>query len=294
MRFYIEKDILRCERLWKEYTPSKWLFDEWDYRICLNAGYGYEPYFIVGEKNGERVGVLPLWYEIKQNFYTFIGGTFPENNTFFMNDKKDIGAFLNQCPMETLLTGIEPSEAMYYPFKESDPIFFLDMKKYENSLEKYITSFDKKHRKNLRYDLKQFDIRKSEVRTNCLDDFDRMVELNVDRFGEESDLIEPEMAEGIRQLMMRLHERGKLNMITLLLDGVVEAVEIAAIHKGWYYILSGGRNIKVENCGKKMIVEHIKNAVSIGVDKINFLSTDSGWKSRWHLDTIPTYEYQNY
>ncbi len=294
MKYHIVRGLKECERLWNEFTPKKWLFDEWEYRICLNAGYGYEPHFIVGEKNGETAGVLPLWYEEKADFYTFIGGTFTENNTFFLRDKKDIGDFLKQCPKETLLTSIEPSEKGFYPFKESDPVFFLDMAKYQNDIETYITSFDRKHRKNLRYDLRQLDERGYEIKYNRLEDFDRMVELNVMRFGEESDLKDPDMAEGIRALMEKAEKQGKLTLISMVFDGVVEAVELAVEHQGWHYVLSGGRNLEVKNCGKRLIIEHINRALANGISMINFLSTDSGWKKSWHLDTAPTYEYQNY
>ncbi len=280
--------------LWDLFSPKATLFDLWEYRDCFQQGYGYDPHFIVGEDDGRRAGILPLWHEKKHDYYTFYGGMFPESNTFYVEDPARIKDFLAQCPVETWLCYIHESQAAYHPFQQTETRYYLDLARYANSIDGYLASFDKKHRKNLRYDLKQFEKHGYSIRYNDLNDFDRLVALNQKRFGDESDYAEREMIASMRKLMQTAHGQDRLSLISLVIDGVAQAVELAVTYNGTYTILAGGRNIDFENIGKPLVIEHIKNALVAGIYHLDFLSSDSGWKKRWHLTEEPVYEYKNY
>jgi len=293
MKFKIEQDLKKCQGLWEEFSPKQELFDEWEYRDCFYQAYGYQPYFIVGSQGDKVMGVLPLWYEERRDFYTFFGGTFPEPNTFFVKNKADLGDFLKQCPPKSRLYYLDKKESKYWPLEESDKKYFLNLKKYEDKIENYWLGFDRKHRKNLRYDLKQFEKLNYSLRYNHLADFEKMVELNRKRFGKESDFEEKEMRMGMKNLMEVAEKRGELMMISLLVEGRVEAVEMVVIYKNCYYVLASGHNLEVKNIGKKMMVEQIKKAMEKRMEKIDFLSSDSGWKKMWHLESVPLFEFKN-
>lgn len=294
MDFQIETNLDNCQKLWKEFSPQSHLFDLWEYRLCFYKGYSYQPYFIVGLDLGKPAGILPLWFEKKGSFYTFFGGTFPEPNNFFIEDKSKISNFVEQCPRYTALYYIEESETTYYPFREGEPKFYLEMRKYNNDINQFISSFSKKHRKNLRYELRQFEKRGYSTRYNHLEDFEKMIALNQKRFKKSSDFNEQEMVVSMKELMYLAYHQNKLNMISLIINGQVEAVELAVIHNNCYYVLCGGRNLEIENIGKLMIVEHIKRALSRNISKLDFLSSESGWKKLWHLETEKLFEFSNY
>lgn len=293
MKFRIETNLDQCQKLWEKFSPRLHLFDLWEYRYCFYQGYGYQPYFIAGLDPEGPVGVLPLWFEKKEKFYTFFGGTFPEPNAFFIKDKSKLAAFIEQCPWPTCLFYINQSEAKYYPLSKGEPKYFLDMNNYNLSVDQYFSAFSKKHRKNLRYDLRQFEKLNYTLRYDNLDDFEKMISLNQKRFQKTSDFNEKEMQVSMKKLMQVAFNQGKLNMISLFINKKVEAVEIAVIHNNCYYVLCGGHNLKIENIGKKMIVEHLNSALRKNITKIDFLSTNSGWKKLWHLETEPQFEYKN-
>lgn len=294
MDFSVETDPGRCRMLWDRFSPKATLFDLWEYRDCFQQGYGYDPHFIVGKACGRQTGILPLWYEKKHDYYTFYGGMFPESNTFYVNDPTTIKAFLEQCPVETWLCYIHYTQRDHYPFTETETRYCLDLTRYDKSIDGFLASFDKKHRKNLRYDLKQFEKHGYSIRYNHLADFDRLVSLNKKRFGDESDYVEDEMVESMKLLMQTAHEQGRLSLISIVIDDVAQAVELAVAYNGTYSVLAGGKNIDYENIGKPLVIEHIKNALVAGIYHLDFLSSDSGWKKRWHLAEEPVYEYKNY
>ncbi|MFH1721865.1 MAG: GNAT family N-acetyltransferase [Candidatus Altiarchaeota archaeon] len=294
MEFFFENEIDNCQTLWESFSPRKTLFDDWEYRTCFYEGYKNQPHFIVGKENGIPTGILPLWYEKKGKYYTFFGGLFPENNTFFLRDKSQINSYLSECPVETWLCYIHASEKEHYPFAETETKYYLDMSLYDCDIERYLSCFDKKHRKNLRYDLKQLAKLNYSFRYNQISDFEKLIELNKKRFGGESDYSEDEMIQSMHHMMNTALSKGELNLVSLIIDDKPEAVEFAISYDGTYTILSGGRNIEIENIGKPMVLEHIRNALAQGISKIDFLSSDTGWKKSWHLKEEPVYEYKNY
>lgn len=293
MDFRVETNLACCHRFWERFSPSASLFDFWEYRLPFYKGYGYQPYFIIGRQSGRDCGLLPLWYEKKRKFYTFFGGTFPEPNTFFIPKKSQINLFLDQCPKPTKLYYINQSEANFYPFAKSDPHFFLEMKEYHDDLAYYFSSFGKKHRKNLLYDLRQLEKLGYSFQKNHLDDFEIMVELNKKRFKKDSDFEEKEMIVSMKTLMQTAHRQRKLNLISVKIGRRPEAVGMAVINQGCYWVLSSGRNPEIENIGKLLIVGHIKSALALGISKIEFLSTESGWKKLWHLQEEALFEFVN-
>lgn len=291
MEFRVETDLSQCQKLWQEFSPQFYLFDLWEYRFCFYQGYGYSPYFIVGKEKGKVIGILPLWFERKEGYYTFFGGTFPEPNTFFIKEKAKIAKFLEQTPKETKLKYIASSEAGYYRFKESGPKFYLEMSRYNQDVDQFISSFSKKHRKNLRYDLRQLQKQKYSFRYNYLEDFEKMVSLNQKRFEKTSDFNEMEMVKSMKILMETADKQAKLNLVSVMINDQVQAVELAVIYNHCYYVLCGGHNLEIENIGKLLIIEHIKNALNKNISKLDFLSTDSGWKKLWHLETETLFEF---
>ncbi|MBU0615732.1 MAG: GNAT family N-acetyltransferase [Nanoarchaeota archaeon] len=285
----VVKDIKECELLWNKFSPKLSLFDLWDYRFCFYAAYKFEPYFITDDN-----GLLPLWYETPEKYYTFFGGNFPETNKFFIKDKSKIKDFLKACPKETSLFYLDKSEAEFIKLEKADPKFYLDMSKFNNDIEKYIGSFDKKHRKNLRYDLRHLEELGLSFRHNQIEDMQLLGKLNMSRFGKESDYSETEMLASMQELANTAAKQGKMNLISCVINANVESVELGVVHNNVYTVLSCGRNPNIKNLGKRMILQHIKDALDKKISIIDFMSYESGWKKLWHLEEEPMFEWHNY
>ena len=178
MKFKICQEINKCRTLWNLFSPKKRLFDIWEFRACFYDSKDDKPYFIIGYDGKEISGVIPLQFVKSENQYHYFGGWFTaERNRFLLKDKTKIIEFLEQCPKNTFIEGIDPEEGKYYNFLEDEPTYYLDLSKYGNSFERYFSSFDKKKQKNFKRDLKN--IPSYKMYPNRLGDFGRLLEFNM-------------------------------------------------------------------------------------------------------------------
>lgn len=291
IKFKIVTDEKECKELWEKFSPNEILWDLWDFRFCFHKNnFGFN--FILGIDGKEQIGLLPLVFDGDCEVYTSFGDTFPEQNKFFLKDKNNIKLFLENCPEDTQIYYIDSKEAKYYDFKYGDKRYFLDLERYGNSFENYLKSFTKKHRKNLNYDLKKLMEKGCITEKNKISDFKRLVELNKEKFGKDSDYNENEFTESIKQLIDTANDKNILDMISVKIDGSTEAVGLGVFYNKVYYVLGSGRNVEVKNLGKLLIAEQIKSAIGHKCSKVDFLSTESGWKELWNLDYEQMYEFE--
>jgi len=281
-----------CRILWEEFSPKEILWDLWDFRYCFHTKY-FKFNFILGLNNGKQVGIIPLVLDKETDVYTYFGDTFPEQNKFFLSDKRLIPKFLNNCPEGTSIYNIKSEESQFYNFSKGDKRYFLNLKKYGNSFENYIGSFTKKHRKNLRYDLKKLKEKGYEVVNNNVNDFKGLVEMNKSRFGSDSDYNDKNFTLSMNKLMGIAKKMNILDIITLMMDNKAEAVGLGAIYNKCYYVLAVGRNPEIKNVGKLLITEQIKSAIKNKCKEVDFLSTESNWKELWNFDSEQMYEYHD-
>jgi len=295
MKFKSVKNLKECKILWNLFSPKKSLWDLWDFNECFLRTQVHSPNFIVGFENEKPVGVLPLWYDSSDDTYCFFGGYFPEKRIFYLN-KSQIHQYLKAVSEDDFVTfwDVAQSEKDCLPFQKGETHFSLNLKKYDFKLDNYFKTFNKKHRKNLRYDMKKIELLKPQIKINDLKDYPKLVQLNKNRFGEESDFHDPEQEEGILKLINLAKNKNMLNLVSILIDGKVEASEIAVIYNDVYYVLGGGANLKIKNLGKYLNLAHIKQAIEKKIPIVDFMTSDSGWKRLWKLDEEQLYNYVNY
>lgn len=291
-RFKTVTDENECRKLWEKFSPKQVLWDFWDFRFCFH-GKNFSFNFILGLDGESKIGLLPLVFDKSCDTYTYFGDTFPEQNKFLLQDKRNIGFFLKSCPKNTQIYYLDSGEAKYFPFAVSDKRYFLDLKKYGNSFGNYLKSFKKKHRKNLNYDLKKLREKGYILEHNNMDDVARLIELNKIVFGEDSDYNEEDFILSIKQLADVSNKKNILDMISIKICNNVEAVSFGVFFNKVYYVLSVGRNPEINNLGKLLIAEQIKSAINQKCNKIDFMSTDSNWKELWNLDSEQTYFFEN-
>ena len=290
--FKIVAEEKECRSLWEKFSEKQILWDVWDFRFCFHTN-DFNFHFIVGTSNGQEIGILPLVYYKPDKYYTYFGDEFPEQNKFFLNDKKNIGIFLKNCPANTKIFYIDSKEAGYYPFEPSDKRYFIDLEKHTNSFEAFLKSFNKKHRKNLTYDLKKLRERNYNIEKNKIEDFELLVSLNKGRFGQESTFHDVNFAESMKVFVQNALRMGLLDLLAIKIDGKKEAVGLGVIYNRIYYVSALGRNIAIKNLGKLLVAEQIKSAISHKCSEVNFLSTESSWKELWNFDSEQMYMFKS-
>ena len=283
MEFKICKDIDECGKLWNLFSPSKRLFDIWDFRFCFYDNEDNKPYFIVGYEGKNPIGIVPLQFSKDKSQYNYFGGWFPERNSFFLKDKAKLAEFLTQCPESTFIEGIEPAEGKYYNFLEDECTYYLDLSKYSNNFEKYFSSFDKKKQKNINRELKN--LPKYSIFHNRMEDFERLVELNIKQYEEDSKFNNEAIKNGIYKMACLADKKGILDMTSLEINSKIEAVDIGIVHGQWYHaIIGGANNNKIPGVGKLMTIIDIKNAIEKKAGFVDFAATSGHWNGMWNLD----------
>lgn len=296
IKFIIETDIKKCGKLWNEFSVKDEIFDLWEFREPFFFHQKITPYFIVAKEGESILGVLPLAKHEKktgQAQFTFIGDHFIENNKFLVKEKKIISLLLEQTTKQTELSCISPDYKDYVNkvVDVTSPKFYLDINDLK-SFEDYLQIFNKKHRKNLKNDLKQLERLNYKLHHNKIQDFDYLVLYNIKRFGNDSDFQENDWIELNRDLINLANRKGYLEMISVEINGKIEAVEIAFFYNGIYTLINGGSNPAINNLGKLLIAEHIKNAINKKAKIIDFLAYDSGWKRLWNSQEQTLYYFE--
>jgi len=252
-------ELIECKKLWEKFSTKEILWDLWDFRYCFhNSQFN----FILGMDNHKEIGIMPLVFDKGEDTYTYFGDTFPEQNKFLLKDKKLLPKFLENCPEGTSIYYISESETKSYDFMLGEKRYFLNLEKYEHSFENYLKSFTKKHRKNLRYDLKKLKEKGYEIEINSIEAFEKLIFFNKQRFGKDSDYNNNNFVLSMRKLMDAASKMKILDMISIKIDNKPEAIGLGIFYNKCYYVLGVGRNKEIKNLGKLLISEQIKNAIN--------------------------------
>lgn len=290
----IVKDIDSCAKIWMSSVEPVHFFDEWDYRMCFFDKDRFDPHFVVldDDKSVAR-SVLPLWSHKRNGYLEFFGGEFMEFNRIIASDRGSASRLLGNLDGDYWLAYMAPSEKRLADLSPCGSRFLLDLRKVGFSIDNYFDSFSGKHRKNLKNDIKRLAQQGFVVARNRLEDLDRMISLNVSRFGNDSFLAESWFVDGLKRFVSAANTKGHLEMLSILIHGKPESVQIGMMYNKRYSVILGGNNMDIPNIGKLMIIEHIKNAIRLKADIIDFLCTDSGWKRLWNLEEEGVYEFSN-
>ena len=107
-----------AEILWKTFSTNDSLFGLWDFRRAFFESFNIEPYFLtIFDKHEDTIlGMLPLWLDDDEfeGKYSWYGGYWPENNTFFVKDPEIIPLLLMAAPEPLHLSCIKPLQIMRF------------------------------------------------------------------------------------------------------------------------------------------------------------------------------------
>ncbi|MBU1164400.1 GNAT family N-acetyltransferase [Patescibacteria group bacterium] len=290
-------DIKDCQRIWQLFSPKDTLWDLWELVESIYNPKIHSPLFLVGVRGGKETGLLPLWFDKSQKVYYSFGGSICEFRDFWFGPQ-DFPFYFEKIPTPILINDIDavsveqilkvnPDYRKY--FFEIDNKYILNFKEINYSLEGFYKRFTPKHRKNLKYDIKKLDSLKYVIKWEKFNHFDLMIQFNKNRFGVESNFEDINNIDELKKLLQFFSDKKWLHTLSVNIDNKVQAIEYAAFYNHTYYVINGGFNHKYKNFGKLVLIEHIKNAMELKADIVDFMVGDSGWKELWNLDKLPCY-----
>ena len=280
--------IDEAEKIWKELSPNKNIYDRWDFRHCFYKYFNYPLFFYTARVDGELIGLLPLQWNTEKELLEFFGGVFMEDNSVFIKE-----GYENCIPK--LYSAIEKKAKLDDIVGEDEFTQRLDIleNKYVANLENvgalsdyFSTRFSSKSRSNIKKKLKLVEtLYQPKIVENNLDDLSRLFELNIKTFGGTSSFSKPFRKEIFKDLV-------KLDfnycIITLIISGKKEAVSLAIKYGETYIYVNAGVNKEdYPNLGTYLIAKNFEKAISLGSKYFDGGCEDLGWKERWHLDKIP-------
>lgn len=303
VEFYVEKDLIKCEELWKLFSTNESIEDIWEFRLCFHLTAGEEPYFLVGKVAGEIIGVLPLEYTKRQGgMYVFFGGgDYLRNNTFFIkeNYKKDaLSLFLAQLPKETYLWGIRKKEKVYCNLLVEDQIrYSLNLIENDFSIDKYFSTFSSKWRQSVKREIRRIDDLNPEIVVNNFAHLENLAAFNKKRFGEDSVFVDQGVESGFLAAFQLVIDnelfKDKIKMISVSIGGQIKAVMFIIFYNGICNPLLGGNDTDIPNLFKYLVYQVIKDAMELKMKEINFMTDDCGWKEHWALAKEQLYCFEN-
>ncbi|MCX6784506.1 MAG: GNAT family N-acetyltransferase [Candidatus Komeilibacteria bacterium] len=299
MKIDIVKDIVKAKLLWEKFSPYETVWDEWGFIAPLFHVDQFEPYFLVlVDDDGQELGLWPLWLEKELGRYYAFGGDYLEDIRFWFPLEYFPFLVANLPSTKLFDVNAQAAEQVIKQFPEYKNYFqavhhryFLEPAKFNYSVTEYLQTFSKKHRYNLLRDLKKLQDLHYELAWELNEHFDDFVKFNLERFGEESDFIEPLFIEEMREIIQYLVDQQQLRTLVIKINGVVVGLELACEFKGIWYVLNAGQASGFDNLGKLLIMEHIKEAFSRRCKEVDFLAGDTGWKQLWNLDREQYYNF---
>ena len=288
--FQIIKNIDTCRELWQKYSPNLYISQLWDYRLCFYLGYQSQPYFIVAYSDGNPIGFIPLEFYPGNNVYQiFGGGDWNEKLDLYLGEKisdSDLYQMVKLIPQKQKIIFLSRDSRFIKPF---EPTYFIDTGQVPD-FDTFLSNMDKKHRKNLRLEIKKIEQDKIDIKfgeTNIVDD---IVKFNEDRFGKESSFSSLGFDTTFKLLLSQKSLRDNIKTISIFINKKLEATAICALYHQTFTYLQGGSNSHINNLGKYLNYQVIKMAYDLKPEIIDLLSDDCGWKTRWR--SVPGMTYQ--
>ena len=295
LKLKVETGIRRCRQLWQKFSPYNSLFDTWDFRYAFWRGYHHQPYFLTILFKNDPVACLPLWYEEDKKEFRWFGSWWQEDNTFFATEQSLIPIMLKLCPKPTVLNAIlcSPQTANKYKFTLDDPKYILHLKGL-NSADDFLTRFRKKKRYNLKRDWKRILAQNPKTIINRLSDLKHLIRLSNKRFhskGEDTDWEDSGRVKTFEAAIKYAHEY-QVRMITTEIGGKIAGVDLVLIFKNTYYAPKCGYDVEnFPGIGNYTNLLEINDAISLGMEKMDFLEISYGWKEKL-LEEVPLYQHR--
>jgi hypothetical protein len=298
LQIEIISDINSCFELWKKFSPSKTLFDTWEFRLAFHKAYQYKPYFLLLKNQYEELALLPLWYEDEKKEYFWFGSDWQEEVRFFGRDPNYVPLLLFLAPSPLSLNAISRDSVRLLKdkikFEADEPKYVLNLEEFRNH-EDYLMTLKKKTRYNLRKDRRKIERQNPKIIINNFSDFENLVHLSKERFeqkGQKTDWEDPKRVEAFRQVIKLAGRSYEIRMISVLIGNQIAGVDLIALFNNCYYTLICGYNVRdFSGIGNFVNLFEIDDAIRLEMKKIDFLQNSYAWKGNF-LNAVPLFKYE--
>jgi len=299
MSIRIESQIEACHALWDQLSPRENLFDLWEFRLSFRDVYRFEPHFVVLERGGKAVGMLPLWYQPEQRQYLWFGDTgdgcnWQEGTTIWAQTEEDVRSLLDACLRPALLTSIsrtcyEQWHSLVH-FDSGDPKSRLPLD-HIHSVEEYLQSLPRKLRSNLRRDQRAIDALHPVMVRDDWSTFQDLLRLNTAKF-EDSPFHDPRTVQVFERLIRPEHPVPYSVMIIAARIGEdIAAADLIFQYNGVAYpILCGSDTRRFPGIGNFMTLVDIQDALQCSCSAVDFAEYEgeNNYKSKL-FPSVPQY-----
>jgi hypothetical protein len=283
--------------------PQRMLADDWEIRECFHRHYQRDFFFIVAEDDGNPVGLFPLCFVPEENSYVYFPGevwhgkTWIEQNRLMARDQDVFDRMLewmNEQGLSYHLRYLSPSAYVCperFPVDEIGYLFHAG--NYQHDMDIYYSTFSRRSIKSIKKEVAAFEERGMQYRFDDPSDFDLLVKMNIERFGQDSYYADDRFTESFRDMMRLLQKRGWFRMVTVLIEGKPAATDIGSVYNNVYTLLAGGTSADFVGIAKVINLFHMKRACQEQFGEADFLCGDFSWKTMFHLTPRPLYLISN-
>jgi CelD/BcsL family acetyltransferase involved in cellulose biosynthesis len=292
-------DIAGAEFFWRALSPRRTIFDEWSFRYCF---YRHAPlplhFFVAWEKSAdgreEPVALMPLQYNADWGGLEFFAEEPCEENRVFAKPGYDqaIRQLYNNLPGRAKFYDISGEDEFTQSLPLEDYKFVLPLAGLQTFQDFLSTRLSAKRRRSLSKELQGVADRQVEVmvsdQASQAADLELLFELNHANFADES-YLRIEDREPWRDLLKLPYD---WRLIVLKINGVKQAVSFSVLYNNeWHYLITGVNFKAWPGLGKYLVKVNLEAALAAGADLFDAGLGDCGWKSLWHFDRRPQYEF---
>lgn len=299
----VETDLFVCQKLWESLIPQEYLTDLWQVREIFRKSYNRSPFFITAYADSEPVGLLPLSWIPEENCYGYYPGEVWKSTTWLEQNRIIADS---QVTFEEMIKFLEKEKCKYhlrylvehsefYNITSVDEIGYLFAPAQHNhSMEEYYSSFSSRRSiKTIKKEVARFYERGLDLRLDHVEDFELIVKMNIERFGDASYFADERFTASFYELKDFLLNKGWLKLITMLVDGKVAAVDIGSVYNNHYTLLAGGTNAEFPGIAKAINLYHMQKSCEEKYEEADFLCGDFFWKPMFQLKARPLYLLSN-
>ncbi|MDX1556308.1 MAG: GNAT family N-acetyltransferase, partial [Xanthomonadales bacterium] len=291
-------DIDECQALWRQFSPAKDAWDDWDLIFAFHDERRHELRFMVHEPDGTTGnspdGLIPLVYDTTENRHILMGGSYPDGRVLWVQTG-DFPEIFQHFPDRTVLFDLKGAwvdallahHPQYAPhFAEEDQRYYLVPSEFGFDFNNHIDTFSPDKRQGFLYDLRKIRKREPSLHWSDDDECDLFIRLCNKNFGAESDYANEEDAKDVRRVIAELRSSGRLKTLVIRIDGAPEAVSMSLLHNNKMVALYASSNNELSNLGKLVNVETIQEACRLRFDEISYM-TGMSWKVYWKMKSEP-------
>ena len=299
---HVETNLDACRELWETSVSPDSLTDLWEVRHCFHQQYQRKPLFVVAKEGPNIVGLIPLSYVEEHGYYGYFPGeiwqgkTWLEQNRLIARDPNVLAKMTKwlwdqKIPYHLRYLCHNP-HLVGMPAVEDEIGYLFHPESVHFSMEEYYSLFSKKTLKNIRREIEKMYARNLTIRRHEDDDFDKMIVLNIERFGTQSYFANNKFVGAFRAFKELLSQKGWLKMTSVLIDGRVAAVDMGCVYNGVYTLLSGGTHPDYPGVAKVINLFHLEESCREHYKEVDFLCGDFTWKKMFHLTPRPLYKME--